>query len=423
MKTPNSQLLIRTLLFSRKPYWRRLLSSGAISLWPLSELAGRTAFDLSGRLATNVDLVVNGGFETPGGGGADLFAVWLETAGDGAISDEASLVHSGGHAVRLTSGPTVNTWVFQYSSGNTVLRVIPGMACTLNLWTRGDGINSGRYAIKNETSGAYITSLTSLAVPGTSYTLKNISFTIPVGCYSIVIYLAGPAVNGGVCYFDDVSLTADQPLHGLYSVAGITYGQPGLFAPAAQFSGASSSVQIGSPAFNAFWNGNCGSALAWGMVDGSARWTDASEFRYLFHAKSRPDQTVYLVFGKHTDSHTLFWRRRLAAGTYEKKYVFAPTGTLDWFCMGMTWDVVSTPKRIACYLYTHADRVFQVVSDEAPAAGNESWDNNTYPVDDINTLLMAGGPSSQEWIGLGSLSAYWSGQALSIAQMQRMMVP
>ncbi len=413
--------LIATVL-SKISYSNRLRASGATALWPLSELAGRSALDLTGHLAPAVNLLLNGNFETAGAGGADVFAVWDDVAGDGVIAVEGALVHGGAAAAKLTSGPSVNTWLRQGPTQQTVMYVIPGYTYTLNIYTRGDGSNSGRYAIYNETAGAYLTPLTSLAVPGTAYTLKSYPIVIPAGCYALRIYLAGPSVNGGVCYFDDVSLTIDQPLHGLYAPSGVTYGQPGLFSPAAQFSGASSSVQIGSPAFNAFWNGNLGSALAWGMVDGSARWTDASEFRYLFHAKSRPDQTVYLVFGKHTDSHTLFWRRRRAAGTYEKKYVFAPAGTLDWFCMGMTWDVVSTPKRIACYLYTHADRVFQVVSDEAPALGNELWDNATYPVDDSNALLMAGGPSAQEWIGLGSLSAYWSGQALSIAQMQRMMV-
>lgn len=397
---------------------RSIRPASLVAYWPLSESAGRIARDVIGSTAV-VDVLRNGAFETPGAGGADVWAWWSETAGDGTTTDETAIVHGGSHAARLTSGPSANTRIIQ-----TSIPVLPGASIAFTFWTRGDGTNAGRYAVYDETNSAWIRSLTSTGVTGTTYAQVTYNITVPAACYSLRVDFWSPSANGGSAYFDDAALTWSRPLDGIYAASGITYAQPGIGdgKTSVQVSGASTCCQIGNQAFNTLFPSNVGSAIMWGKVDSAARWTDATEFRYLFHPKSRPDATVYLVFGKHTTSHTLFWRRRIASGIHEITHSFSPSGTLGWFCQGMVWDVLSSPKRIACYLY--ADGAFTTVSDTAPAAGygDQSWDLNTYPVDDANTLLLAGGTASQEWIGWGAHCALWSA-ALSTAEMRKAMTP
>ena len=64
-------------------------------------VAGVTYFDDVALVLS--ELVVNPGFETAGGGGADVFANWEENAGHGGdISDEGVIVHSGSHACKIS---------------------------------------------------------------------------------------------------------------------------------------------------------------------------------------------------------------------------------------------------------------------------------------------------------------------------------
>lgn len=143
----------------------------------------------------------NGGFEMAGGGGADIWAYWTETAGDGATADETVLVHGGGHAAKITSGPSSNSLMDQYCA------VVPQTKWTLRLWTRGDGTNAGRYYVYDNTGGAYIVPTSSTGVPGTVYTEVVNTFMVPAGCISIAIGFRPTAVNGGIVYFDDVSVS------------------------------------------------------------------------------------------------------------------------------------------------------------------------------------------------------------------------
>ncbi|HEX9091033.1 MAG TPA: hypothetical protein VF831_06055, partial [Anaerolineales bacterium] len=258
------------------------------------------------------------------------------------------------------------------------------------------------------------------------YSQVTFSHVIPAGCYQIRLYLACPSANGGITYFDDVSLTTTYSLPAFLQngCSTVTFGQAGIGdgQPSALFNGAYSAMQIGSIAYNTAFDGDVGSVIAWGKVDGAARWTDAATMRYLWHPKSRTDQTVYMIIGKHTDNHTLFWRRRIAAATFEQKYVFNPTGPTDWFCMGMRWDVTSTPKNIAGFVYVPGVLSFTKVFDTEPTNGNEQWNKTTYPVDDNNSLLAAGGENSQLWIGHEAHCYQWAGVALTDAEMQQVMV-
>ena len=396
------------------------IPSGVV--WPLNEAAGRIALDVGYRIIS-LEMLDNPGFEIAGAGGADIWASWIETVGDGALADEGTLVHGGSHAAKLTGGATANTFIRPAPTPrlDNTIDVLPGSNFELTFWTRGDGTNQGRYNVVNVNQGGFIRSTVVTGVTGAAYQKVTHSFVIPSGCYQISVSLLCSTVNGGVCYFDDVSLIcSDYPMSGVYPASGVTYGQPGIGdgGLAAVFDGNDSPVKIGSRAFNTLWNGDKFSALTWAKVDSGARWTDATTYRYSFHVKSRPNATVYAVLGKSNANHQLIWRRRIAGLTNEHTYTFAPTGPLGWFCMGMTVDV-SKPKMCG-YLYVPGSldwfKVFDVAGDGLP------WDKIAYPVDDSNTVLFGGSATAQEWIGAGALVAYKPG-LLSDDEMQSAMVP
>lgn len=143
-------------------------------------------------------LFLNNGFETAGGGGADIWANWVETAGDGALADEVVFFYSGAHACRATSGPTSNTKVEQ------AITVVPGAVYDISFWTRGDGVNAGRYAVYDVTNAAYIVPVTSTGVAAAVYAKVSVRVTAPAGCVSMRLDLMCPPVNAGVAYFDVV---------------------------------------------------------------------------------------------------------------------------------------------------------------------------------------------------------------------------
>lgn len=424
------------VLFGNQRYSQMILNTANANLlyWPLWDAAGRVCTEASGKTVA-VDLIENGGFETAGAGGADVWGTWIETVGDGAIADEGTLVHGGSHAAKLTAGATRNTVIrpSNISSANIYatnqIAVTAGVSYTLSFWTRGDGTNAGRYSIYDQNNAAFIRSTVTTGVTGTSYTQVTYPFTAPAGCFQILITLWCPNVNAGVAYFDDVSLTANQPYSGVYQPSGITYGAAGIGdgRTATTHNGTDSGILIGSKVFGDIWDGNVGSAICWGKVDGAARWTDATTFRYPFHIKSRQDLTVYLVMGKSTTAHTLSWRRRIGAGDvnaqFEYTYAFDPAGPTGWFCQGMTWDVESDPKKIRVYLYVPGVLAWTKLYDDTPATGVEDWDNATYTADDLNTVWAAGSLTAQEWIGSCAHIALWNGVVLSDTQMQRVMIP
>ena len=146
------------------------------------------------------ELLSNPGFETAGAGGADVFANWVETAGDGTISDETTLVHSGSHACKQERGTTVID-ILQQLAG-----IVPGQSYHFTFWTRGDGTNAGRYAVYDVTHATGIIAVTSTGVSGTTYTKVSVDFTAPAGCVEIQLLLYTSAVNSSIAYFDDVSL-------------------------------------------------------------------------------------------------------------------------------------------------------------------------------------------------------------------------
>jgi hypothetical protein len=429
--------MLRVLrILETKDYFTRVMSvrrANMIAAWPLWDIGYRTIRNMTGTEVKSVELIGNGGFETAGAGGADVFDVWTEAAGTGAIADEGELVHGGSHAAKLTAGATANTTLRPSNAssldatGAGLVGVFPGMRCTLSFWTRGDGANAGRYAVYDNSNGAYIRTTVSSGVTGTTYTRVSYSFTVPAGCYAVQVTLFCPAAEGGIAYFDDVSLVSDYPLDGLAQPSGVSYGRPGIGDGLActEHNGTDSGILIGNVAFGQLWDGNVGSAISWGKVDAASRWTDAAAYRYPFHVKSRQDSTVYLAMGKSQTNHQVSWRRRIGAGNvnpqFEYTYTFSPSGPTGWFCQGMTWDVVSSPKKIKCFLYAPGVLEWTKLYDDTPATGLEDWVNATYTPDGKDTVLAAGSLTAQEWIGRVAHVYLWAGAALTDDEMRRAM--
>lgn len=186
--------------------------AGLTSWWDFNEEGG-TRYDSKGsnHLTATADpiiqppvygseLVQNPGFETAGAGGADVWANWTEIAGDGAIANETTIVHSGSDAAKITIG-TNSAYILQSFS------VTAGASYYLSFWSRGDGVNEGFYGIYDVTNSAYLgSSSISTNNPTTTYKLFTTQFVAPAGCSSMSVYLRARIVAGAIAYFDDVSV-------------------------------------------------------------------------------------------------------------------------------------------------------------------------------------------------------------------------
>lgn len=176
-----------------RQHWLETPPGEGVCVWPSAEQ------DYDVVSATN--LVLNPGFETAGGGGADIWVNWTENAGTGALADVAPPdVHSGNHACRMTSGIATDTYVYQSFT------VTPLTQFSFSFWTKGDGVNSGRYSVWDNTHSVYIKAYVSTGISVASYQQFYVDIQIPSGCVNIELYLICPPVAGGIAYFDDISL-------------------------------------------------------------------------------------------------------------------------------------------------------------------------------------------------------------------------
>jgi hypothetical protein len=148
------------------------------------------------------ELLSNPGFETAGGGGADVFGSWVETAGSGTITDETTTFHSGAHAAKLAFG-TGQSYIGQ------ALTVAASTTYQLVFWVYGDGTNQGRYSVYNNSGAAFITTITQVGTAVAGWTRVSQTFVTPVGCTAITIFLYSPAL-AGYAIFDDASVTLLQ---------------------------------------------------------------------------------------------------------------------------------------------------------------------------------------------------------------------
>lgn len=155
------------------------------------------------------NLVLNPGFETAGGGGADEFANWTETtAGTAMVDTDTTDFYEGAKSCWLISDNLNNG-----SSVGQAITVVAGAIYHFSFWYMADqgGGAAGtdaQYSIYNNTNPSYIVDPVNLSV-ASEWTHVSFDFTVPLGCISINIDLYGiiPDFTVGLTNFDYVSLT------------------------------------------------------------------------------------------------------------------------------------------------------------------------------------------------------------------------
>jgi len=147
-----------------------------------------------------VHKIENYRFETLGGGGADVFASWAETAGDGAIAADGTIKYTGNYALKLTAGASANTYISQ----SEVTTTTDGAEFMWQFWTRGDGSNAARIRVYDNTNTADIVPLQSTGITSTTWTYVELFFSMPWGCSSWQVEMHCPSANGGIGWFDEM---------------------------------------------------------------------------------------------------------------------------------------------------------------------------------------------------------------------------
>jgi hypothetical protein len=138
---------------------------------------------------------LNGGFETAGGGGDDVFANWTETKASGTIADETVDMYSGAHACRM-----------DVDAGGSLLRIhqaavlTAGKAYRVVCYAKADSItNTPKLYVEIGGLSAY-----ALATLTTSYARYEKIATAD-GIY--LYFERGSGCAGRSLYIDDVTVT------------------------------------------------------------------------------------------------------------------------------------------------------------------------------------------------------------------------
>jgi len=181
-----------TLFVERHPYWERTTARIFPNATPSA--AAAVAYDYTdwGPLELS-----NPGFETGGGGGADIWANWTENEGDGELANENVLVHGGADACKMTAGEAHDSYVYQD------LTLVSNQIYYFYIYARGDGTNQGRYAIYDQDNSAFIVEVTATGVTEAAYALISATFTVPSGCTTVRVILYCSTIENGICYWDD----------------------------------------------------------------------------------------------------------------------------------------------------------------------------------------------------------------------------
>lgn len=151
--------------------------------------------------ASQTEMVVNGGFETAGGGGADIWADWTEQVTNGALANDVGIVHGGVDSAKITAGASRDTGVY------STITVVPDKRYRFSFWSYGDGTNEGRYIVYDNTNFVAIQALTGSGNTAAAWAKTICEFTVPAECVAVRLYLRCANLDATVVYFDDVSLT------------------------------------------------------------------------------------------------------------------------------------------------------------------------------------------------------------------------
>ncbi len=161
--------------------------------WPdIGEIRTRPGYTehcYTGDALTGSDLVLNGGFETAGGGGADVFANWVESNNNGTIAQSSSYAKAGTYSCRLSIKTNVGGSYAQVEQAIAVTEETPYI---LKFWwfvedrysTMKDGI---KYRIWDAIGSAVIKDWESFNYISEDFTEEVAAFETPTGCTSIEI--------------------------------------------------------------------------------------------------------------------------------------------------------------------------------------------------------------------------------------------
>lgn len=194
---------------------------GRILVGPTTQFAVDLAAD-----TPQADPILNGGFETAGAGGSDVFANWLEVASDGSIAQDWVLYNGGAYSCKIGSGTTGTAYVAQTVSatGNDTIR--------LTFWARGNGTSAGRYRIWDLTNGVDIVAITTTGVTAATWTKVTVDFTVPPTCTQVQYFFYSTTVASTFCWFDDVSTDQYHTIttkHNQMTSGDIAYAEAGGF--------------------------------------------------------------------------------------------------------------------------------------------------------------------------------------------------
>jgi hypothetical protein len=169
------------------------------------------------------NLIVNGGFEIPGAGGADVFNTWLETPGTGGtIAAETTIFHTGATSAKQICNSTTHSNYLRTAA----LTVVPGQPYLLTRYIYGDGTNDGKLGVYDVTHSAYIKNYLLNRVIANGFVRRDTMIIPPAGCTSIQLFIFAPPVVGGTVYTDDVSIYAYKPPKYMYDNFNRADGDP-----------------------------------------------------------------------------------------------------------------------------------------------------------------------------------------------------
>ncbi len=154
--------------------------------------------------ALGAELISNGGFETAGAGGADIWGTWTETASDGALANETTTVHSGTDACKITCGATTDHTATNVQSN--AVAVTNGPTYRISFWCQGDGSDAPFYRLYGSVSGNLIAKVTT-SVTAATWTRVTADYPSTEAENAYLILYAGETEDA-VAYFDDVSVKA-----------------------------------------------------------------------------------------------------------------------------------------------------------------------------------------------------------------------
>ena len=148
------------------------------------------------------ELLSNGGFETAGGGGADVFGSWTEVAGDGAIAQDAAIYLFGAKSCKLTSGVLKNTKVYQD------IVVVPSTPYRVEIfcYTASTKKASASVIDTGATETFWIESDLATSATGVHFTKYEGFFVTPEYCTAVRLQLGCIQENAEIIYYDGISI-------------------------------------------------------------------------------------------------------------------------------------------------------------------------------------------------------------------------